>query len=128
MSCVMSADEMLLDEWTLTVRTRDHRDDVVVRVEGELDIVTSPELHVHLSHLLRHRQLRSLVVDLAGLSFMGLAGLKVLLAAQQSADLHDVELRVVTCPRIRRPIAVTGAQSMFDLYDSVGAALAASRV
>jgi anti-sigma B factor antagonist len=82
-------------------------DERVIRVRGELDIESAPDLE---RVLLRSRPARQRVVlDLSGLEFMDSTGLRVLLRARAAAEegRWEIYLRDVP-PTIRRLFDLTG--------------------
>jgi anti-sigma B factor antagonist len=91
--------------------------DSVVRVTavGEVDSSSAPLLRAELETAL-DGQLRELVVDLDGVTFLDSAGLSVLAAAHRGALARDVRLRVLASGRaVIRPLQITG------LWDLLGA-------
>jgi anti-sigma B factor antagonist len=81
----------------------------IVRVEGELDIATAPDLErVLLSPRARGQRV---VIDLAGLRFMDSTGLRVLLRAQAAAKDGRWEVYVRNVPpNITRLFTIAGVQ------------------
>jgi anti-anti-sigma factor len=81
----------------------------VVRVDGELDIATAPELE---SALLRARPRgERVILDLAELRFMDSTGLRVLLRATKAAKDGRWELFLRNVPHnVRRLFALSGVQ------------------
>lgn len=81
----------------------------IVRLRGELDIHSAPELE---RALLRERSPGSrLILDLGGLSFMDSTGLRVLLRARTAADEGGWQIRMRNVPStIRRLFDMTGVQ------------------
>ena len=81
----------------------------IVRVQGELDIATAPDLErVLLSPRARGQRV---VVDLAGLRFMDSTGLRVLLRAQAAAKDGRWELYLRNVPpNITRLFTIAGVQ------------------
>ena len=82
----------------------------VIRLRGELDIESAPELE---RVLVRSRPAgQRLVLDLAELKFMDSTGLRVLLRAREAADegRWEISLRNVP-PTIRRLFDMTGVQA-----------------
>lgn len=82
----------------------------VIRVRGELDIESAPDLE---GVLLRSRPAgQRVVLDLAELKFMDSTGLRVLLRAREAADegRWEINLRNVP-PTIRRLFDMTGVQA-----------------
>jgi anti-sigma B factor antagonist len=92
--------------------------DAVVRVTavGEVDSSSAPLLRTELETALDGGDLRELVVDLDGVTFLDSAGLSVLAGAHRRAAGRDVRLRVLASGRaVIRPLQITG------LWDLLGA-------
>jgi anti-sigma B factor antagonist len=92
--------------------------DAVVRVTavGEVDSSSAPLLRTELENALDGGDLRELVVDLDGVTFLDSAGLSVLAGAHRRAAGRDVRLRVLASSRaVIRPLQITG------LWDLLGA-------
>jgi anti-sigma B factor antagonist len=69
----------------LTVSTDPERDGTLVRITGELDLVTGPQLEAALAAVTEH----PVRVDLSGLDFLDSTGLRALLnAARAYPDLQ----------------------------------------
>jgi anti-anti-sigma factor len=98
----------LLAEMTFSIDEDDDAgDEHVVRLEGELDIQSAPQLEQAL--LREHPAGRRVVLDLGGLSFMDSTGLRVLLRARTAADEGGWEIRMRNVPpTIRRLFDMTG--------------------
>jgi anti-sigma B factor antagonist len=67
----------------------------VVHLAGDLDLATAGQLRGHLRDLLDRGRVRRLVLDMAGLEFMDVTGLNVLVDAQRvvSEDGGQLALR-----------------------------------
>ena len=92
--------------------------DAVVRVTavGEVDSSSAPLLRTELETALDGGDLRELVVDLDGVTFLDSAGLSVLAGAHRRAAGRNVHLRVLASGRaVIRPLQITG------LWDLLGA-------
>ena len=90
----------------------------VVRITavGEVDSSSAPLLRTELETALDGGQLRELVVDLDGVTFLDSAGLSVLAGAHRRAAAREVRLRVLASGRaVIRPLQITG------LWDLLGA-------
>ncbi len=88
---------------------------VVVRASGEVDIQTSPVLGDHLQQVLNDGA-ESVVVDLAGVTFLDSTGLSVLVAGLKRCQEAGGTLRVVAPrPHVRRIFEVTGLTDAFQL-------------
>lgn len=97
-------------------------DATVVHVVGEIDTLTAPVLRAQLDEHLPGVPL--LVLDLSEVTFLGSAGLAVLVAAKDAADARGNTLRLVCGSRIVvRALEATGLLSLFDVADGVPEAL-----
>ena len=96
---------------------------VVLHVSGELDTSSADELARPLQeHLVEN--VRAVVVDLAGVRFLGSAGLESLVVGRQRAsDLGIPLVLVATSRATQRPIEATGLDSVFTVVGSVDEAL-----
>ena len=94
----------------------------VLHVVGEIDTLTAPLLRAQLDGQIPANPL--LVLDLTEVTFLGSAGLAVLVAAKDSAELRDHRLRIVPGSRIVvRALQATGLLNIFDIADGVPQAL-----
>jgi anti-sigma B factor antagonist len=111
--------------WSLDVRVRPVRTGVaLVSVAGEVDIATAPTWRSALTPVLADPSLRLLVCDLSGLSFLGAAGVSVLLDTHASLAARGAELHVVAETRVvLRPLAVTGLLDLLPVSPDVESAL-----
>jgi anti-sigma B factor antagonist len=100
-----------------------HGDMPAVRhVVGEIDTLTAPLMRAQLEHQVPAVPL--LVLDLTEVTFLGSAGLAVLVAAKDDAEERQHRLRLVPGSRIVvRALQATGLLTIFDVVDSVPAAL-----
>jgi anti-anti-sigma factor len=88
-----------------------------VTVEGELDLASAPTLELELDRL-EWRPPRLLLMDLRGLTFMDVAGIRVLLAAHERAERRGHELAIVRgAPIVERLMQLLGLDSVLDLID-----------
>jgi anti-sigma B factor antagonist len=94
----------------------------VLHVVGEIDTLTAPLLRAQLDGQIPANPL--LVVDLTEVTFLGSAGLAVLVAAKDEAELRDHRLRIVPGSRtVVRALQATGLLNIFDIADGVPQAL-----
>ena len=101
----------------LSVDVRDEPDATVLTVSGELDMASSPRLVEALGQL--HPPPRPVVVDLAGLEFIDVTGLRVLLQAREQTERTGVRLTVVNAsPGARRLLALTGTTELLGGRES----------
>jgi anti-sigma B factor antagonist len=92
----------------------------VLAVSGEVDMATAPRLRRDVLAALRDAP-EALVLDLTGVTFLGSAGLTVLVEARRSAG---TALRVAAGHAARRTIEVAGLTALFSVHPTVAAALA----
>src|SRR5215211_3550423 len=87
---------------------------VVVRVSGEIDMLTTPRLRGLLSELIEARP-RVVVLDMAAVSFFASSGLATLVEARDAAAARGVLLRLACLSRsVRRPLQITGLTARFE--------------
>ena len=100
-----------------------HGDDArVMHVVGEIDTLTAPVLRSRLDEQVP--AVRLLVLDLSDVTFLGSAGLAVLVAAKDDADRRRHTLRLVPGSRIvTRALEATGLLGLFEIADGVPQAL-----
>jgi anti-sigma B factor antagonist len=96
---------------------------VVLRISGEIDMLTAPRLREELGKLIDAHP-KVLVLDLAAVVFFASSGLASLVEAREAAAAAGVPLRLA-CPSrsVRRPLQITGLAGRFETYDDVRSAL-----
>jgi anti-sigma B factor antagonist len=98
-------------------------DTALLRVSGEIDMLTSPILRQGIADQLSEKRNR-LLVDLEGVDFLGTSGLAALVEARASAEEHNVELWLVCTNRqVLRPLEIAGLTSLFRIAGSSEEAL-----
>ncbi|MBV9314380.1 MAG: STAS domain-containing protein [Pseudonocardia sp.] len=88
----------------------------VVRVAGELDMLTESLLEEHLrKHLVALP--KRLIVNLSEVSFLGASGLGVLVRIRDAAARQDTRLQLSGTSRriVARPLKITGLEDMFEV-------------
>jgi anti-anti-sigma factor len=95
----------------------------VLRLEGELDAATAPDLERSITGLPRPGPV--LVLDLHAVSFLDSLGLNMLFRAREWAHSRGVQMRVVRAPvHVQRLIALAAMDGTFGpFYSDVAAAL-----
>ncbi|HEU5037385.1 MAG TPA: STAS domain-containing protein [Nocardioides sp.] len=97
----------------------------VVRLGGELDVLTTSRLRAALNEQLVDEGQVHLVVDLTGLSFMDSSGLGTLVRAQRQARALRGSFAVVCDDGpVLRVMTVTGLVHVLRVHDSLEAATA----
>ncbi|MDQ3885883.1 MAG: STAS domain-containing protein [Actinomycetota bacterium] len=110
------------DLTTIQLQVQDRDRVIVVRVRGEVDMVTTPRLHSCLQEQLAMTP-RRLVVDLSEVSFLGSSGLAVLVECLDEARMRGTDLRLVANSReVLRPLTATGLTDLFPTYPDVKSA------
>ena len=102
----------------------------VLGLSGRMQAPEAEQLQQRLNQLFAEGKVR-LVLDLAGLTFMSSAGLRVLIEAQRRAQnarsgaVGHGEIRLAqVAPNIKEMLAVTGFTSFFPVYDALAEAVA----
>ena len=90
---------------------------VVVRVEGELDMATAPELEAAVGAV---GSTPHIVIDLSGCSFLDSAGMRIIAKAVQEVPRVSV---VATDPGTLRALEITSVDTMVSVHTSVEDAL-----
>lgn len=100
----------------LTLDCTEQSADVVVTVVGEIDLATSPDLARHLDHALARPGCHRLVIDLAGVGFLGARGIDVLEVVDARARaLGTTVVLVAGPPAVTRALRLTGTSSRIDI-------------
>lgn len=98
----------------------------MVRVSGEIDLVTAPALEQAIDAVVAGSP-TALVVDLSGVEFLGSVGLKILAATHEKLTTTTPFGVVARGPATRRPIHLTGLDKSFPLYQTLDDALSVVR-
>lgn len=94
---------------------------VRLHVRGEIDMLTAPRLRDALEEHLATPGTQ-ILVDLEQVSFLGSAGLQLLVESLERARSGDVELALIcTARQSLRPLSMTGLDAMFTIYPSTEA-------
>lgn len=78
-------------------------DSLVVRLDGELDISTAPQLAARIDELL-DAGIRHLVVDVSGLTFVDVSGLRAIIALRTQGRQQLIAVRVAGASRHMRRV------------------------
>lgn len=73
----------------MQVTTTRNGDEAVVIIGGDVDAETSPQLEAEINSVLG-RGVRSMIVDVEAVSFLGSSGLSVLIGAHRAADHFEL--------------------------------------
>ena len=95
------------------------RDCEVLRVTGEIDVYTAPDLRERVVHLIDNGT-RHLIIDLSPVTFLDSTGLGVLVGSLRRLRAHGGSLKlVISAKRIMEIFRITGLNRAFALYPSV---------
>jgi anti-sigma B factor antagonist len=98
----------------------------VLSVAGAIDMVTAPQLQVHVDTVLSRRP-TALVIDLSLVELLGSAGIGVLVEVRNNAV--DMPFVVVAHgPATSRPLQLLGIDKVFPIYPCVADALNSLRL
>jgi anti-anti-sigma factor len=95
----------------------------VVRLEGDLDIASTPALRERLLSVFSPG-IRLLIIDLSGVSFCDVSTLAVLVATQRRARGLGITVRLAApCPQVAKLLLVTGLDQHFTICATLDDAL-----
>ena len=99
----------------------------IARLEGELDIATTPALRERLLGVLGPG-VRLLVIDLSGVSFCDVSGLAVLIGTQHRARARGITVRLAAPrPQMAKLLRITGLDQSFTICATLADALPTER-
>jgi anti-sigma B factor antagonist len=94
----------------LTIEQTQDGTDWVIRLRGELDMMTAPRLAEAIQEVPEGGRL---IIDLGGLQFMDSVGLRALLVAHEASERDGGRLRLRRGPEsVQRVFQVTGTESL----------------
>jgi anti-anti-sigma factor len=116
---------------TVTLKVTDDEEGewAVLRVSGEMDLVTSPVLRQRMHDAVADGR-RSVVLDLSEVLFCDSSGVGVLIAARRLIRSCQGRLRLILPAQgavdgshVNRVLAALGVRRLFDVYPDVAAAV-----
>ena len=98
----------------------------VLRVAGELDLLTVPDLQARVYEAIAATS-GAVVADLTEVQFLSSSGLTLLLGLQSDLAARDRPLRLVVggSKAVSRPLLITGLDRLLELHPDLDTALAA---
>jgi anti-sigma B factor antagonist len=102
----------------LMVDARNGVEDVLISVEGEVDLATAPELEAALERALQRPGRRAVVVDLRGVEFLDPSGLSMLVRQHRLARAAARRLIVIKGPpQVQQVFELTGLSAYLTMVD-----------
>jgi anti-sigma B factor antagonist len=94
--------------------------DAIVQLTGRVDVDSSPDLRYRLRTLLSEERLpQTIIVDLAGVSYIETSGVATLIEALRSARHHQIDFRLKGLSgAVLRLFQVTGVLALFEASNS----------
>ena len=100
----------------LAIDTQDHGEELVVRVAGELDLSTSPQLSAALTEAASGTA-TSVTLDLEGVTFIDSSALRVLVLSGRALSQDGCELRIgARSDMVTRVLAMTNLDEGGDAF------------
>lgn len=98
----------------------------VVSVFGEVDLCNAHDLDIlMLKAMAESGESASVIVDLGGVEFMDLTGLRILISARSVLENSPGGSLAVVCGgRVMRLLEITGLTEDFEIYPDLGSAVA----
>ncbi|NJQ08742.1 STAS domain-containing protein [Streptomyces lonarensis] len=113
---------------SLSVLTEQRGDWAVLRVEGELDLVTAPTVRQHVHDAVADGR-KNVVLDLGGVQFCDSSGVGVLIASRRLMRSCAGRLRLILPAKgaedgshVNRVLAALGVRRLFDCFPDLDAA------
>ncbi|NJP69168.1 anti-sigma factor antagonist [Streptomyces spiramenti] len=113
---------------SLSVLTEQRGDWAVLRVQGELDLVTAPTVRQHIHDAVADGR-KNVVLDLAGVQFCDSSGVGVLIASRRLMRSCAGRLRLILPAKgaedgshVNRVLAALGVRRLFDCFPDLDAA------
>jgi anti-sigma B factor antagonist len=95
----------------------------MVRLRGELDLATAPDLEDQIGRLLASQFLPQIAVDASQLSFCDSSGLNVLIQLWKRAAAGGGQVVVRPAPPVVNMLAITGLDRFLRIYDAPPASM-----
>ncbi|MEV6649157.1 STAS domain-containing protein [Streptomyces sp. NPDC051219] len=101
----------------------------LLRISGELDLVTAPEVRRHVHDAVAEGR-RAVVLDLSGVLFCDSSGIGVLIATRRLMRSCQGRLRLILPARgavegshVNRVLAALGVRRLFEVYPDIDSAV-----
>jgi len=112
----------------MSLEKKFHRDTLVVKLSGEFDMVAAEEFRRLVDPELDRRQVRNLVVNLGGVSFIDSSGLGVILGRYKKLSQSGGKIWLAAPrPPVRKILELSGFPKIIKFFESEKQALEAVR-
>jgi anti-sigma B factor antagonist len=112
----------------LTLTVHQNGQGMILKVGGEVDLATAPQLHAKLVDLVEVGEAGSVIVDLTPVAFMDSTGLGVLLAAHKRVRARGRSIGLVSPGGpVLRVLRLTGLDKVLPIHSSLAEAVAAQK-
>ncbi len=112
----------------MSLEKRYDRDTLVIKVTGELDLVVADEFRRVVDPELDRRQVKNLVINLSGVSFIDSSGLGVILGRYKKLSQNGGKIWIAEPrPSVRKILELSGFPRIIPFFDSEKKALEAVR-
>ncbi|GAA0311439.1 anti-sigma B factor antagonist [Gracilibacillus halotolerans] len=103
----------------LEIERLDNGETKILKVNGEVDVYTAPQLKEALVPLTKQEGAK-VIVDLENVTYMDSTGLGVFIGALKSTKEYNSEMRLVSMhDRVRRLFEITGLDSIMNIDTTV---------
>ena len=111
----------------MEIQSREEQDVTVVTVTGKMDALTAPDYQKTLHALIAEGR-TDFVVDFAGLDYISSAGLREILSMAKVLKKKEGQVCFANVQgTVREVFEMSGFGTIFQMHDSVAAALAKAR-
>jgi len=98
---------------------------VVVRLKGDVDMNTSPDVRSNLADVFKQGGSKALLINLSGVRYMDSSGIATLVEAMQNCMKQGMRLRLVEpSPPVRDVFELARLASVFEIFASMADATA----
>lgn len=97
----------------MTIQEIFDNETVTLKIDGRLDTVTAPEFEKKVSAL--GEEVKHLILDMEGLTYISSAGLRVLLAAQKKMNQLGTMKVIKVCDVVMDVIEMTGFADILEI-------------
>ena len=98
---------------------------VVIRLKGDVDMNTSPDVRSALGDLFKQGGAKALLINLSGVRYMDSSGIATLVEAMQNCMKQGMRLRLVEpSPPVRDVFELARLASVFEIFATMNEAMA----